>query len=168
MSRGDAKGDEGGHDGAGDGGEPAGDDCMDFGHGQLVDVGLDEKWGDGLTEKNVGGRVHRLAGGGSDGRIQNPSELFGDPLHDPEVEENVGDEAEEVDDGQRLEDDNRREGARLVDGTRDVESDVVGCDAVGNERLLGHEKAEDEPAAVVSERQKPVDLLGHAILTQIV
>ena len=98
MSRGDAKGDEGGHDGAGDGGEPAGDDCMDFGHGQLLYVGFDEQRGHGLAKEDVRRRVHGLAGGGPYSGMQDGPELGRDPLDHPEVEEDVGHEAEEVDD----------------------------------------------------------------------
>jgi hypothetical protein len=70
---------------------------------------------------------------------------------------------EEVDDGQRLEDDDGGEGASRVDLGSDVESDAVRRRPVRQEGLLRHQESEDEPASGVGESQEAVHLLRDAV-----
>ena len=59
-----------------------------------------------------------------DGGIQDSAELSRDPLDQPEVEQDIGDETEEVDHGQRLKHDHRGRGLGGVDGRGHVEGQV--------------------------------------------
>jgi hypothetical protein len=55
-----------------------------------------------LSEEDVGGAVHGLDGRGTDRHLQQESHFAHHPLHGAVVVEDVDQEAEEVDDAQRL------------------------------------------------------------------
>ncbi len=54
---------------------------MDFRSGQFLEVRLDEQGRHGQTEKDVWGRVQRLARGRAHGAAQHPSEFLSYPLN---------------------------------------------------------------------------------------
>lgn len=55
--------------------------------------------------------------------LKNPSNFSNDPLHRAQIEEHGEHEADEVEDAQRLEDEDRVHRVALVDGRHDLEGD---------------------------------------------
>ena len=86
----------------GDGGESAGHDDVDLGLCELGQIRLDEERGHCLAEEDVGGCVEGLAGRRADRDAEEPANLLRQPLDGAVVKQDVHDEREEVDDGERL------------------------------------------------------------------
>lgn len=105
---------------------------------------LDQQWCHGLSNENIGSRIHGFDGAGPYGHTQDPSNPGSDPLNNSQVKQNVDDEGEEINDTQTAKDDHTGHAFRRIDLLADIVGQTIVVQGIRVENLLMDQVAKDK------------------------